>query len=73
MVTVSTDEGPRMLTVLKVGLKAVDVDPTIHSPASPCASWWKSPISVMPPTTKKPTSMPTGLAGISTNQLKGES
>ena len=26
VVTVSTDEGPRMLTVLKVGLKAVDVD-----------------------------------------------
>ncbi|MEQ3635639.1 peptidylprolyl isomerase [Alcanivorax sp.] len=26
VVTVSTDEGPRMLTVLKVGLKTVDVD-----------------------------------------------
>ena len=26
MVTVSTDEGPRMLTILKVGLKTVDVD-----------------------------------------------
>jgi FKBP-type peptidyl-prolyl cis-trans isomerase SlyD len=26
VVTVSTDEGPRMLTILKVGLKTVDVD-----------------------------------------------
>ena len=38
VVTVSTDEGPRMLTVLKVGLKTVDVDAN-----HPLAGQWLYP------------------------------